>query len=144
METPTMGRVLTEVMIANLGDLFAASRGLLPPEQTRRITAPDALVDTGASTLGLPKRLLDQLGLKKTSERQVRSIAGQRTISLYEAVRLTILGRDMPVDPMEIPDDLPVLIGQLPLEALDLVIDMANHRLVVNPAHGGEQILDLL
>ena len=41
------------------------------------------------------------------------------------------------------PDDCPVLIGQIPLEALDFVVDPANRRLIGNPAHGGEQMIEL-
>ncbi len=49
----------------------------------------------------------------------------------------------MPIDPMEIPDGSPVLVGQIPLEMFDLVIDMQKQRLIGNPAHGGEQMLEL-
>ncbi len=50
----------------------------------------------------------------------------------------------MTVDTMEVPDDVPVLIGQIPLEMLDLVVDLPGRRLIGNPAHGGEHILELL
>jgi len=62
MGTETMGRVLTEATIENLKDLWDAERGLLPPEKVRRITVGDALVDTGATLLSLPTRLIRQLG----------------------------------------------------------------------------------
>jgi hypothetical protein len=42
-----MGRVLTEVTIESLKDLWDAQRGMIPAAQVRRITVPDALVDTG-------------------------------------------------------------------------------------------------
>ena len=44
---------------------------------------------------------------------------------------------------MEVPDTVPVLIGQLPLEHLDFVIDMRSHTLIGNPAHGGEHMYEL-
>jgi hypothetical protein len=47
------------------------------------------------------------------------------------------------VEVIEVPDDVPVLIGQLPLEMLDLVVDLPGRRLTGNPAHGYEQILEL-
>jgi hypothetical protein len=47
------------------------------------------------------------------------------------------------MDVMEVPDEVPVLIGQLPLEHLDFVIDMRKHELVGNPAHGGEHVYEL-
>ena len=143
MELDTMGRVLTEATIENLGDLFNVQRGLLPADQVRRITVSDALVDTGATTLALPTRLIQQLGLTKSYEKRARSSVGTKQVAVYEAARLTLQGRHCSVDVMEVPDDVPVLIGQIPLEMLDLVVDLQARRLTGNPAHGGEQVLEL-
>jgi clan AA aspartic protease len=139
-----MGRVLTEATIENLEDLYLAGRGLLPADQVRRITVSDALVDTGATALALPTRLIHQLGLKKSYQKRATSTRGIGDTDVYEAVRLTIMGRHMPIDVMEVPDDLPVLVGQIPLEYFDLVIDPRSRRLIGNPAHGGEHIFELL
>ena len=87
-EHDELGRVHTEATIASLEDLWAAEQGLISPEQIRRVTVQDALVDTG--------------------------------------------------------DDVPVLIGQLPLEHLDLVVDLRSRTLIGNPAHGGEHVYELL
>ena len=143
MGTETMGRVLTEATIENLEDLWAAKRGLIPPEEVRRITVTDALVDTGATLLSLPTRLIRQLGLSPRRTRKVITSTGVTEATMYDTVRLTIQDRDCPVDVMEVPDDVPVLIGQLPLENLDLVVDLRARRLTGNPAHGGEQVFEL-
>jgi len=138
-----MGRVLTEAVIENIEDLWAVKRGLLPADQARRMTVPDALVDTGATLLSLPSRLIRQLGLNKTGSKHVTSSAGLTEAAMYDAVRLTIQGRACTMDVMEVPDDVPVLIGQIPLEHLDLVIDTRSRTLIGNPAHGGEHMYDL-
>ena len=65
------------------------------------------------------------------------------TSRVYGTVRLTIQGRDCPTDVTELPEECPVLIGQIPLEAMDCVIDMKNHCIIGNPEHGGEQIIEL-
>jgi predicted aspartyl protease len=143
MGTETMGRVLTEATIENLEDLWAVKRGLLPPEQVRRITVPDALVDTGATLLSLPTRLIRQLGLSPHRTRRVISSTGVTEATVYDVVRLTIQDRDCPTEVIEAPDEVPVLIGQLPLENLDLVVDLRARRLTGNPAHGGEQVFEL-
>ena len=143
METETMGRVLTEATIENLEDLWAVRRGLITPEQVRRITVDDALVDTGATMLSLPTRLIRQLGLQGRYRKRIRSSLGSGEATMYDAVRLTIQGRDCTQDVMEVPDDVPVLIGQLPLEQLDFVVDLQSRKLVGNPAHGGEQMFEL-
>ncbi len=58
-------------------------------------------------------------------------------------MRLTIHGRDITLDATEVDDGCPVLIGQIPLEHLQLVVDMANHRLEKSLANGGEWIMDM-
>jgi predicted aspartyl protease len=143
MGNETMGRVLTEATIENLKDLWNAEQGLLPPEQVRRITVRDALVDTGATLLSLPTRLIRQLGLSPRRTRRVISSTGATEATIYDVVRLTIQDRDCPVEVIEVPDDVPVLIGQLPLENLDLVVDLRGRCLTGNPAHGGEQVFEL-
>lgn len=138
-----MGRVLTEATIENLEDLWAAKRGLLTPQQVRKIVVTDALVDTGATLLSLPTQLIQQLGLSRTTSKRVTSSIGLAEADVYEAVRLTIQGRSCTMDVMEVPDTVPVLIGQLPLEHLDLVVDLRNRALIGNPAHGGEHVYEL-
>ena len=49
---------------------------------------------------------------------------------MYEAVRLTIQGRDCTMDVLEVPDGVPVLIGQIPLEHLDLRRATSGNRAV--------------
>ncbi len=144
MGTIEMGRVVTEAMIVNLHDLVDSKLGRLPADQVRRLTVPDALVESGATSLGLPKQMIDQLGLMKQYEKRAMTAGGVRTVNVYEAVRVEINGREATVDPIEVPDGSPVLIGQMPLEMTDLVIDMRAKKLIGNPAHGGEQILELL
>jgi predicted aspartyl protease len=143
METETMGRVLTEVTIENLQDAWDAKRQMIPAEQVRRVTVPDALVDTGATLLSMPTRLIRQLGLDEQYRKRVRSSVGVSEAAVYDAVRLTIQGRVCTMDVMEVPDDTPVLIGQLPLEQLDFVVDLRSRSLIGNPAHGGEQMFEL-
>ena len=143
METATMGRVLTEATVENLKDLWAVEQGLRTADQARRLIIPDALVDTGATLLSMPTSLIHQLGLLQTSTKRVTSSVGLTQTGLYEAVRLTIQGRTCTMDVLEVPDGVPVLIGQLPLEHLDLVVDLRNRQLIGNPAHGGEHMYEL-
>jgi clan AA aspartic protease len=116
----------------------------MPAEKVRRIDIVDALVDTGATTLALPLRLIQQLGLGKVRERSTITSQGTAQVGMYEAVRLTIMGRDCVVEVMEVSDATPPLIGQIPLEILDLVVNPSARKLSGNPEHGGEHVLELL
>jgi predicted aspartyl protease len=144
MESEVMGRVTTEATIENIEDLWAAKRGLLPEGEVRSIIVVDALVDTGATLLSLPTRLIQRLGLERIASKRVTSSSGLGEAAIYSAVRLTIQGRTCTMDVMEVPDNVPVLIGQLPLEHLDFVVDLRSRMLIGNPAHGGEHVYELL
>ncbi len=138
-----MGKVLATAKIENVEDLFKVKNGLLPADQVRSLEVTDALVDTAATTLSMPRRMILQLGLEPVRTRRARTSAGPVTVQVYGTVRLTIQGRDCVTDVAELPDDCPVRIGQIPLEQLDFVPDPGSRRLIGNPAHGGEHIIEL-
>jgi predicted aspartyl protease len=143
METSTMGRVVVAALIESLRDVWAAQLGSLALDRVRRITVTEALVDTGATMLSLPTSLIRQLGLMPISSKPMLSGNGMITkVPVYDAVRLTVQGRDCTIDVLEVPDNVPVLIGQVPLELLDFVVDPKNRTLIGNPAHGGEQMFE--
>ena len=143
MGTDLMGRVTVPAKIENWGDLYMVEKGLLQPDQVHWIEVSDALVDTGATALSMPMSLIDQLGLMPFRSRPVRTSAGVLTVNVYGGARLTVQGRDCQVDVVELPEGSPVLIGQVPMELLDFVVDPANQRLIGNPAHGGEQMIEM-
>jgi predicted aspartyl protease len=138
-----MGRVAVAATIENLRDLENVWGGILAADKVRRVEIHDALVDTGATMLSMPRRFIEQLGLRLLRTRPVRTSTGPRVAPIYGTVRLTIQGRDCPSDVVEVSDDCPVLVGQVPLELMDFVVDPAGQQLIGNPAHGGEQVVEL-
>lgn len=138
-----MGKILVPARLENVYDLHEVSLGARSADAVRRVEVTDALVDSGASTLSVPRRLVAQLGLKPLRSRQARTSSGAVTLQVHGTVRLTVQGRDCTCDVVEIPDACPVLIGQVPLELLDFVADSSGQRLIGNPAHGGEHVIEL-
>jgi predicted aspartyl protease len=143
MEIATMGRVVVSVKIENLDDLHEVKAGVRSSDKVRQVEFSDALVDTGATMLSLPKRLIAELGLQPDPVKSARTPAGLLTFNVYPLVRLTVQGRYCHPEVCEISDDCPVLIWQIPLEMLDFVVDPAGQRLIGNPEHGGEQMIEL-
>lgn len=143
MENQEMGRVLVGATVENLEDLWEARRGNRADDAVRRVELTKALVDTGVTTLSLPSNVIAQLGLQKQSEKPVTTSTGPATAAVYDAVRLTIQGRQCTVDVVEVPDSVPPLIGQIPLEMLDFVDDPRGQRLIGNPEHGGEHVIEM-
>lgn len=138
-----MGRVVVPMLIENVVDLYNAESGLIPPEQVRRVEVTEALVDTGATQLSLPPSLIVQLGLRPLGVRRAMTGGGVVQMRTFGPVRITVQGRFCNGDVTELPEGAPALLGQIPLEALDFVVDMPGRRLVGNPAHGGEQMIEM-
>jgi len=143
MEMETMGKVTVRARIENLEDLYAAAKGALPAQQARAVEIHDALVDTGATMLSLPLRLIEQLGLRRHRTRTARTAAGAFSFGIYDPVRLTVQERDCVVEVAEVPEGCSALIGQVPLELLDFVVDPVGQKLIGNPDHAGEQMIDM-
>lgn len=96
-------------IIENMEDLWAAKRGLIKKEVIRPIEVDDAELDTGATTLLMPKTLIQKLGLSLYKVRPARGLGGELTIGTYQTARLTIQDRDCSLDVGEIGDEFPVL-----------------------------------
>ena len=67
-------------------------------------------------------------------------------MSGYETEDKKVMGtdtmRDCPIEVSELPDNCPASIGQVPLELLDFVVDVPGQRLISNPAHGDEHMIE--
>ncbi len=132
-------RHTTEIKLVNREDAILAREGYIKLEDVRQIMVKDALVDTGASRLSLPKRLIQQLGLTPVGKAKSMTANGLAERTIYSAVEFTILGRSGLLRVTDLPDNAPVLVGHIVMELLDLCLDV-KRGLIYNPAHGNEWI----
>jgi predicted aspartyl protease len=138
-----MGQVVVSALIENLFDLKAVEEGRISADQVRRIELADARIDTGANFVSMPRQLIEKLGLGQLEVKSARTATGSARFGIFEPVKLTIGGRDCEVRVTEVADSCPVLIGFIPLEMLDFVVDPRGQRLIGNPDHGGEWMIDM-
>jgi predicted aspartyl protease len=131
-----MGKVTATLNLTNWVDEVLAERGFIAPEAVRSITLPDVLVDTGATRLCLPTEIVQQLGLKKVMDVDVKTAIGPRTLAIYQGVKLVVEGREGRYDCVELPSGEDPLLGLIPLEDLGLEPDLHNQRLRVLPNTG--------
>jgi predicted aspartyl protease len=143
METATMGRVTVPTKIENLADVLLAKDGKLAPDAIRQMNVTDALIDTGASSVAMPRSMIEQLGLTYFGTKSARTPTGVKKFRVYGTAQVTIQDRDCRVDVSELPEGSPVLIGQIPLEIMDFVVDPKGQRLIGDPAHGGKWMMDM-
>ncbi len=133
----------TNIELTNQRNLILAEAGIIKPDEVRRVTVDDAIVDTGATRLSLPKALIEQLGLTVIGSRKARTTNGIVDRNIYSEVRFTVLERSGTIEVTDVPDNLPVLVGQMILEMLDLCLDIKK-GLIYNPDHDDEWTEDQL
>jgi clan AA aspartic protease len=91
-----------------------------------------ALVDTGALHLCLPEHLVLQLKLKELEKREVTLADGRKRLASYVGpLEITFEKRHCFVGAMVLGNE--PLLGAIPLEDMDLIVDSAKRRLTVNP-----------
>lgn len=139
-----MGKVVTRVQLWNWADEIDVKRGLLTPEQVRSIEV-DAIVDTCASHLVLPKWIAEQLGIEARRMATVRYADGRlarKPVAI--GVRIAIAGRDTVADAVIEEDGNEVLVGYTVLQLLDLIVDPMNEIISPRPESPDMPMIDLL
>jgi predicted aspartyl protease len=137
LEEMIMVKILINCKLQNFLDIATGQ------EKIRSIEIKNALVDTGVSLLNIHKNQIDELGLKYLRKVKAKTANGQVERNVYGIARVEIEGREAEFEILEIPDDVPILVGYLVLERLDFVVDTSNQRLIPNPMHDGEFAIDL-
>ena len=133
-----VGKITVKIKLTNQGDLVALSRKLSKAKP--RSVEVEALVDTGATRLYLKPSVIRALGLEKVDEVISQTTNGPKRRSVFEPVRLEVRGRHGDFNVVDIGEDVPNLLGQIPLEYLDFVVDSKNRKLIPNPEHGDKQM----
>ncbi len=91
-----------------------------------------ALVDTGALELCIPQHVALQLKLETLQEREVTLANGERKVVPYVGgVRIEVFGRQTVQSANVLGDE--VLLGAIPMEAMDLIVHPARLELRPNP-----------
>jgi clan AA aspartic protease len=133
-----MGHVNTQITLKNIRDIHKAEDGIIKEPEIRKATV-DVMVDTGATMLVINEQLFQQLGLRVAEEREI-SLANdaKETCKVTEAVEIHWEDRFTTMPALVLEDASEFLLGVLPLEGMDLMVDTVNQRLV--GAHGDHPV----
>ena len=135
-----MGKVMVKIKLTNLKDLFLKQANVR--KAVPRAIELESLVDTGATRLYLKPSVVRKLGLQRVDAVRSQTTNGEAIPFKYEPVQLELMGRKENFDVIEVPETVPNLLVQVPLELLNLVVDSKRQKLIPNPAHGGEQMTE--
>lgn len=115
-----MGIIYADLRLSNLGK----------PE-LEEISA-SALVDTGALDLVVPEHVAIQLQLTDLKPREVHLADGTRkTVRYAGPIKIEMQGRDCVTAAAVMGDQ--VLLGAIPMEAMDVIVDPRKQQVVPNP-----------
>lgn len=129
-----MGKVVARIKVENWSDTEMVAAGFR--KEKPRSLETDALVDTGAVKFYLKSSVIKQLGLRPVGEVTSRTMSDRtETRKVFSPAFLEIQGRSGRFDVIELPDSLPNIVGQIPLEDMDWVVDCKNQKLIPNPEH---------
>ncbi len=116
-----MGHVYADIELAN------ARRPDLTPVRVR------ALADTGALLLCIPEQIAVQLTLDTESTREVAVADGRKISAPYVGpLKVTFGNRICYVGALVLGDE--VLLGAVPMEDMDLVVNPGRRQVTVDPA----------
>ena len=133
-----MGLVFTEITLKNATDVGNAERGIIDGKEIRQKTV-NAMVDTGAGTLVITEEIRQELGLEVRGERRASMANNTKAIcKITEPVEIQWQNRSCAVQAMVLPGTEKVLLGAIPLQDMDLIVDPARHELT--GAHGDEVV----
>jgi clan AA aspartic protease len=133
-----MGTVYTEITLKNAADMGYVQRGDMAEKDVRQCTVR-ALVDTGAGTLVINETVRQLLGLEIKGVRGAYLADGLRQVCrVTEPVEVHWKNRDTTCRALLLPGAEEVLLGAIPLEDMDLLVDPAGGDL--KGAHGDEVV----
>jgi clan AA aspartic protease len=137
-----MGLVYAEITLKNLRDDFKAQEGQITEKEIRTTTV-DALVDTGCGSLVITETVREKLGLSVQGLRRGTLADGSSAVChLTEPIKVHWNDRSATCDALVVPDADKVLLGAIPLESMDLIIDPLRQQ--IKSAHGDEVVAMLL
>ena len=133
-----MGIVRTVVTLKNAIDVHKAQEGTIKEQEIRQ-TSINALVDTGAWTMVINDAIRKELGLNVTrTDTGTLADGSQSKYDIVGPLVVTWKDRSAICEALVLPDAEEALLGAIPLEAMDLIINPRKEEIV--GAHGDQII----
>ena len=133
-----MGTVYADITLKNVKDITLAENGHINAEDVREVNVT-SVVDTGAETLCITEDIFKKLGLG-IEKRKLATVAEGRRVdcTVSTPVKIHWDDRDSVVRAVVLSDSQEILLGAIPLEEMDLIVDP--QKLKVIGAHGDKPI----
>ncbi len=128
-----MGLTYANIEIVNVGDVEVAHRGYIKESDIRSCMVK-ALVDSGAYTLCINESIKTQLDLRVIDTTDAELANGHiEKVDMVGPVMIKIFNRTSVCKAAVMPGNSEVLLGAIPLEDMDLIIDPLEETLALPP-----------
>jgi clan AA aspartic protease len=130
-----MGMVYADVVLLNGLDEGDAKRHRIGEDEIRRFPV-NILVDSGSYMLAINENIQEYLQLPVSDSKKAQT-ADNRIINCDVVSPIVLLfgNRRFTGSAMVLPGDCEPLLGTIPLEEMDVLIDPLRQQLIVNPEH---------
>jgi clan AA aspartic protease len=128
-----MGLIYAELQLISGDDLALHRRGFLSEDKIKSIHV-DALVDSGAYMLVITEHVKQQLDLPVLEERLAKlADESELRVEVVGPIEIRFENRRTVSNAIVLPGAAEVLLGSIPMEDLDVLIDPKHQTLTVNP-----------
>ena len=128
-----MGHVNADITLLNAVDVVLAKRGDMLQKDVRNVKV-NAMVDSGAITLTINEEIAEQLGLEVQQRTEVVLADGShRECDYVGPVHIYFENRIASCLALVLPGADEILLGVIPLEEMDVIIDPMTQKLAVHP-----------
>ncbi len=128
-----MGLVHADIRLINSSDIALFDAGYIKEEGVRKIEVT-ALVDSRAYMLAINETIKTQLGLKVVEERPAELADGSVIeLEVVGPIEVQFKNRRTVAEAMVLPGDAEILLGAIPMEGMDVLIDPTEARADCQP-----------
>ena len=133
MKQKDMGLIYATIEIINSEDIGLARRGIIDVDEIKRMQI-SALVDTGSYMLAINEQIQSYLQLPVVEKRRAR-MADETIIEcdIVAPVEIKFKNRRCTCSAIVLPGNSEPLLGAIPLEDMDVMINPQCQELTVNP-----------
>lgn len=125
--------IYAEIELLNASDVYQARKNLIDHDEVKRIRV-NMLVDTGSYVLAINQTIQEVLQLPLITHQRVW-LASNKTEEhdLVGPIEIRYQDKTTSCNAIVLPGDCEPLLGAVPMEAMEVLVDPLRQELIVNP-----------
>lgn len=131
----TMGLIYAEITLINAADLEMAKRNMIARDEVKQINV-NMLVDSGAYQMAINEAIQEQLDLPFIEKKKLVLADGRiHEFDVVGPILVKFKNRTATCSAIILEGNTEPLLGAIPMEEMDVLIDPKRQELIVHPDH---------